>query len=100
LPDLLSVAAEITRLLELNGSPRPIDINAWHKAIKAAPRVPSSTVIVCGACLAVLGGGGEKLTCSRIAVYCSPACQRAAWPSHKRLCKRRRVKGLRVKGSG
>jgi len=48
-------------------------------------------------CLAVLGGGGEK-TRSRIAVYCSPACQRAAWPSHKRLCKA--LKGERAEGQG
>jgi len=80
-------AAEVSALLgQAAGRPQPIDIEACRAFLTVQfPPIPPGEAL-CWTCLAALGSGGEKLTCGRccMVVHCSPACQRAAWRTHKR----------------
>jgi len=52
-------------------APEPVDV----------PAAPASHPCACGAAAVHVCGG------CRVAAYCSPACQRAAWPAHQVACR-------------
>ena len=41
---------------------------------------------LCDFCLSVTHKGSNKCSVCKCVRYCGPACQRAAWPKHKRQC--------------
>ena len=76
-------AKKIVKLLRKAASARTTDSNS------SAVECPSTAFFNCLCCRQHVVANAIK-RCSRchIAMYCSKACQRADWPSHKKTCKK------------
>ncbi|KAF9474260.1 hypothetical protein BDN70DRAFT_884996 [Pholiota conissans] len=66
---------------------------AYFKEIAAPKKViregRSKIAVSCSQCMKPSSNGAELLKCSKckIAWYCSRECQKAQWPTHKKVCK-------------
>ena len=72
-------------------APAPVFIEAGSHSMAAIIHASAQTqgCSVCSLDHGAAGAGTPLLTCGRCraARYCSPACQRADWAAHKKLCK-------------